>query len=79
LSDGKATFAHRDSAASFVTVEGGLRHTALYVLPLVYNLYASSIKIIHPTQNATIPKSIFVLLPKFKAIKSPPGLLEGAA
>jgi hypothetical protein len=49
------------------------------VLRLVYNVYASSIKMMHPTQNATIPKSIFVLLPEFKAINSPPGLLEGAA
>jgi hypothetical protein len=43
----------------------------------MYN--ASSIKITHPIQNATIPKSILFFIPEFKAINSPAGLLEDAA
>jgi hypothetical protein len=62
-----------------VKAEEPLSNTAVYILSLFYNLYASSIKVIHPVQNATIAKSIFDFLPEFKAINSPPGLLEGAA
>jgi hypothetical protein len=53
--------------------------STIYELCLVYNVYASSIKIIHPTQNATNPNSIFIFIPEFNAINSPPRLLEGAA
>jgi hypothetical protein len=56
--------------------EAALRDTLISMLSLSYNVYASSIKITHPTQNATIPKSTFVFLSEFKAINSPLGCLR---